>query len=440
MHRLARYCLMTQIVLAPVLLGGARPWAAALLSILTGIGILAICLTANPVKPRRYLGRIWLVVAALAAWSLLQSLPIWPMQDTPFNAPRIALYPNAWITMMGNLIWLAGSITLASMVAQSRPYRFARDIAKVIIASCALQVFLAVLAEILGLETTFWFAKHAHLSDWTGSFANRNAFAGFMGIGIVASLYLFDQNTARTTGKRLDQSGGMLALALIFAASLIQSHSRSGIVLGVIGVLLFVTCNTYTTNWVKRLLWAGLFGCIAMLVIGGADPDLAARFIELARFDLIQRDDAWRTAIHAIADRPITGFGAGSIALVMGHFATPGLNTNAHWFSSHNLWLDGAMMFGLPVIIALFIAGLWAVKSILARGTNRSDRALAAALVGFVLLGGLFGWVMSLPALILPISMLWVGVFEVGLAQQNEGFEHVDHRAQSPLPDQTSLR
>ncbi|MBX2831333.1 MAG: O-antigen ligase family protein [Rhodospirillales bacterium] len=430
---------MTQIVLTPVLLGGARPWAAALLSLLTGIGILAICLTANPVKPRRYLGRIWLVVAALAGWSLLQSLPIWPMQAAPFNAPRIALYPNAWIAMSGNLIWLAGSITLASMVAQSRPYRFTRDIAKVIIASCALQVFLAVLAVILGLETTFWFAKNAHFSDWTGSFANRNAFAGFMGIGIVASLYLFTQNTAQTQGKRLDQSGGMLALALIFAASLIQSHSRSGIILCTISVLLFVTFNTPATNRVKLLLWSGLLGSIGMLVIGVTDLDLTNRFIELARFDLIQRDDAWQTAVHAIADRPITGFGPGSIALVIGHFATPGLNANAHWFSSHNLWLDGAMMFGLPVIIALFIAGLWAVKSILVRSTNRSDRALAAALIGFVLLGGLIGWVMSLPALILPIAVLWVGVFEVGLAQQNEGFEHVDHKAQSPSPDRASL-
>ncbi|WP_430472775.1 O-antigen ligase family protein [Thalassospira lucentensis] len=431
---------MTQIVLAPVLLGGARPWAAALLSILTGIGILAICLTANPVKPRRYLGRIWLVVAALAAWSLLQSLPVWPMQDAPFNAPRIALYPNAWITMTGNLIWLAGSITLASMVAQSRPYRFARDIAKVIIASCALQVFLAVLAVILGLETTFWFAKHAHLSDWTGSFANRNAFAGFMGIGIVASLYLFTQNTARTTGKRLDQLGGMLALALIFAASLIQSHSRSGIVLGILASLVYVALNTSRNNVMKRLFWAGGTGVAMLLVFGLADQDLAGRFAELTRFDLIQRDDAWQTALHAIADRPITGFGAGSIALVMGHFATPGLNTNAHWFSSHNLWLDGAMMFGLPAVIALLVAGLLALKSILNNAITPSDRALTVSLIGFVLLGCLVGWVMSLPALILPIAVLWVGVSEAGLAQRGEGLERVDQMAQSRLPDQTSLR
>ncbi|MEQ9346644.1 MAG: O-antigen ligase family protein [Thalassospira sp.] len=431
---------MAQIVLAPALLGGARPWAAALLSLLTGIGILAICVTAHPVKPRRYLGCIWLVIAVLAGWALLQSLPIWPMQAAPFNAPYIALYPDAWIAMMGNLIWLAGSITLASMIAQSHPDRFTPDLAKVVIASCAVQVFLAVLAATLGLETTFWFTKQAHLGDWTGSFANRNAFGSFMGIGILACLYLYAQNPRENKAKRLDQSGGLLALAIIFAASMIQSHSRSGIILGVIGVLLFVTFNTPAKNRVKRLLWGGLFGGIAMLVIGVADPDLAARFIELARFDLIQRDDAWQTALLAISDRPITGFGSDSIALVMGHFATPELNTNAHWFSSHNLLLDGAIMFGLPVVIALLIAGLFALKSILSNAVKPSDHALAVALIGFVLLGGLVGWVMSLPALILPIAMLSVGVFEAGLAQRAEDFERVDQMAQSPLPDQTSVR
>ena len=440
MHSLARYCLMTQIVLAPLLLGGARPWAAALLSLLTGIGILAICLTAHPVKPRRYLGRIWLVVAVLAGWALLQSLPIWPMQAAPFNAPYIALYPNAWIAMMGNLIWLAGSITLASMIAQSRPDRFTPDLAKIIIASCAVQIFLAVWAATSGLETTFWFTKQAHIGDWTGSFANRNAFGSFMDIGILACLYLYAQNPRENKAKRLDQSGGLLALAIIFAASMIQSHSRSGIILGVIGVLLFITFNTPAINRAKRLLWAGLFGGIAMLGIGLTDPDLANRFIELARFDLIQRDDAWQTAIHAIADRPITGFGAGSIALVMGHFATPELNTNAHWFSSHNLLLDGAMMFGLPAVIALLVAGLLALKCILNSAINPSDHALVVALTGFVLLGCLVGWVMSLPSLILPIALLWVGVFEAGLAQRAEGLERGDHRGQSPLPDQTSLR
>ncbi|MEQ8285993.1 O-antigen ligase family protein [Thalassospira sp.] len=431
---------MTQIVLAPALLGGARPWAMAILSILTSIGILAICLIANPAKPRRFLRRIWLVVAVLAGWALLQSLPIWQIQDAPFNAPHIALYPDAWIAMSGNLIWLAGSITLASMIAQSRPDRFTSDLAKIIIASCAVQVFLAVLAATLGLETTYWFAKQAHLGDWTGSFANRNAFGSFMGIGILACLYLYAQNRDGNKAKHLDQSGGLLALAIIFAASLIQSHSRSGIILGVIGILLFVTFNRPAKNRVKRLLWPGLFGGIAMLVIGLADPDLASRFSELARFDLIQRDDAWQTALHAISDRPITGFGSNSIALVMGHFATPELNTNAHWFSSHNLLLDGAMMFGLPVVIAVLIAGLFALKSILNSAINPSDHALVVALIGFVLLGGLVGWVMSLPSLILPIAVLWVGVFEAGLARRAADFERVDHRGQSPLPDQTSLR
>ena len=285
MLRLAQFCLMAQIVLAPLLLGGARPWAMAILSIMSGLGILAVCIARKQVSIPRYLVRIWGVAAVILIWSLLQSLPIWPIQAYPFNAPQIALYPNAWMALAANLIWLTATVTLSSLLAQGQAQTLLNMGIKVLIASCALQVGLAMLASVMDWQTTFWFGKSAHLDDWTGSFANRNAFGAFLGFGILGCLYLFAQDKTQGTGQKLDKSGGLLAFAVIFAVALLQSHSRSALALTLISTLIFLTVNTpqATVKAIgKRLLFA-TFGIIALIaLVDITNPELTARFIELA--------------------------------------------------------------------------------------------------------------------------------------------------------------
>ena len=89
--RVAQFCLLAQIILAPLLLGGERPWAMGILSVLTGIGILALC-AKMPICLPRYLRVIWLMAGLASGWMVMQSLPIWPTQAAPFNADHIALY------------------------------------------------------------------------------------------------------------------------------------------------------------------------------------------------------------------------------------------------------------------------------------------------------------------------------------------------------------
>lgn len=443
MLRLAQFCLMAQIVLAPLLLGGARPWATAILSIMSGLGILAVCITRKQISIPPYLVRIWGAATVILIWSLLQSLPIWPIQAYPFNAPQIALYPDAWMALAANLIWLTATVTLSNLLAQGQAQTLLNMGIKVLIASCALQVGLAMLARVMDWQTTFWFGKSAHLDDWTGSFANRNAFGAILGFGILGCLFLFAQDKTQGTGQKLDKSGGLLAFAVIFAVALLQSHSRSALALTLIGTLIFLTVNTPhpTVKAIgKRLLFA-TFGIIALIaLVDITNPELTARFFELARFDLIQRDDAWQTAALAILDRPITGFGFDSVALVLGHFATAGLNTSAHWFSSHNLLLDAAIMFGIPATLALVAAlGLMAANTVMS-APNAATRAVVFGFISMALIGSLTGWVMSMPALILPMVILVMACREAAPARMRAMPQPGDPMAQSPVPDQTVSR
>ncbi|KXJ52851.1 MAG: hypothetical protein AXW12_02175 [Thalassospira sp. Nap_22] len=437
---LAQTCLMVQIILAPLLLGGLRPWALALLAILTGIGVLAICLRPGPVQIGKHLLFLWIGIAGLIGWSILQSLPIWPVQAYPFNAPHIAIAPYVWLNMATYLIWLGGVASLTALVGRLNSH-LNITIARTIVITCAVQVALAAGAHVMGWQTTFWFAKQAHLHEWTGSFANRTSFGTLMAFGILACLFLYDQSRALSTAKRLDQAGGWLAIAVLFAAALIESNSRLAFVMALVGGALFIILTPReNVQSIKRLIVIAL-GVITTITIAIiASPELFTRFNDLARSDLIQRDDLWITALHAIAERPLTGWGADSIGLVIAHFATPDLNAHAQWFSSHNLWLDGAIVFGVPVMLILLAALIVAIKTVLATCQQPDTRALLIALFVMAMLGTIGDWVMLMPALILPVVMLGMTSFEAAFVVHRAAPAPLDHAGQSPVPDPEALR
>jgi hypothetical protein len=432
MFWLAHTCLMAQIILAPLLLGGLRPWALAILAILTGIGILAVCLRPGqapvqvpvPVQMAKPLRYLWLVIGGLIVWSILQSLPIWPDQTYPFDAARIALAPYGWLNIAVFLIWFGGVTTLTGLVAQSQN-RLHILIGRAIIIACILQVLLAAGNDLTGWQTTFWFAKQAHLGDWTGSFANRNAFGTLMGFGILACLYFYAQCRAMSLGKQLDRAGGWLALAMIFAVALVQSHSRLAFVMTIIGSGLFIVMKGYqNARRASRLLIVAL-GCSAAITLATiTSPELWGRFTDLSR---------------AIAERPFTGWGADSIALVLAHFATPDLNANANWFSSHNLWLDGAITLGIPVMLILITALVAAFKAVITPCQNPDIRSLMVALFVMGMIGSIGDWVMVMPALILPVVMLGMAGLAATVSGDHATAQPAGRLGQPPVPDQATL-
>ncbi|WP_339860176.1 O-antigen ligase family protein [Thalassospira alkalitolerans] len=441
---LAQFCLTSQIVLAPLLLGGARPWAMAILTLLTGVGLVAITVkirTNSTIKLPPAIKQIALAGLLISIWMALQAAPIWPIQPAPFEARQIALYPTAFCGVIGNLIWLIGTYILAALIAQNRGPAFPRLIIVAVIISGCFQILLAGIADILALETTFWFAKQSHLGDWTGSFANRNAFGGLMGVSVLGCLYVFCAKPAASPGQRIDTSGGWLALALIFTAALTQSHSRSALVALAIAVPGFAMLYRPDRLRIGHWRWGYpviliLAALATLIIITMANPEIARRFAQLARPDLIQRDDAWATAIIAISHRPFAGFGPGSIAVVLDHFATNNLNRNAQWFSSHNLWLDIAITLGIPATLSLIGFGLYRWIKALRASQSGLDRALLVTLgVQFAIMAT-FGWVAGLPALVLPLLCLLAGLEAAPPLQPDAGHQYRAAPRQSGPQDQ----
>ncbi|MET4731414.1 O-antigen ligase [Thalassospira sp. MBR-102] len=438
MQRLVTFCLTSQIVLAPIMLGGTRPWAIAVLTILTGIGLLVAGWFGH-VKLTRPIKQVGIAGALLSVWLVVQAAPIWPTLPAPFNASHLALYPTAFLPMIGSVLWLAGIYVLAAGCAQMRGDKFTRIIAWAVIIAAILQVALACLADIFSFESTYWFAKQAHLGDWTGSFANRNAFGSLMTIAAIYALYLFCAKGTATIGSRIDHAAGWIALALIFTSALFASHSRSAVLALAIALITFaIMLRPKADRLLPRITYPVMVvACVttALIVIAMLIPDLGNRFAELARPDLIQRDDAWQTAIIAISHRPFTGFGPNAIALVMDHFATLGLNRKAAWFSSHNLWLDAALIFGIPATLAMAGFILYRLTRTFRAAENRLDRTLLISLAALIGIMSSIGWVASMPALILPFLSLLAALEARPKVQSRAASQYRNGPRQSVRPD-----
>tara|TARA_R110001583_G_scaffold32107_7_gene110071 strand:- start:97280 stop:98590 length:1311 start_codon:yes stop_codon:yes gene_type:complete len=407
-----RRVLIFEILTAPVLLGGARPWAIALLSLPVAVALVGHILHQRTSAERHFSnssGVIFLIGGIACVWLALQALPVWPSSMTlPFQTTSLSLAPSHAPDAVLYVLWLGAIIMLCA--AQNDLKSQLTIICRAIVASACLQAAIATSLFALNAPGTLWFVKTAHINDFTGTYANRNAFCALMAAGFFACLYLWQQPTG-TVRDKLDRHGGWLALAIVLLLSALASHSRAGILALIMGTIIYIWLALPGRNGAKILTLSATI--LAMTGAVFATPALSTRFAQLARRDWLQRDDVWQSAINALMNRPFTGYGPNGIAAALHYAASPGLNTQARWASSHNLWLDGMLVLGLPVF--LLICGLtgYVITSVLRnmarQAKTRPQFALIMAVLTAFLVQSLFDGVTALPAVILP-ALLMVGL------------------------------
>ncbi|OKH89073.1 O-antigen ligase [Thalassospira sp. TSL5-1] len=412
---IARWSLIFEVFAAPFLLGGARPWALALLAIPVAIALLVHMIQAlknghdvSPV-PFHALRPFALAFIVAAGWLVFQSLPVWPKIITaPFDGDGIALAPAHLPDTLLYLLWLAGIPLLCAW--QQDPIANITPFCKALVASAVLQAMIAHITALTGIPTTLWFIKTAHMGDFTGTFANRNAFCAFVTTGFFACLYLW-QHPPGNIGEKIDRYGGWLAIAIVLFATALGSHSRAGIVALMAGTFIFMLAAAKKpddTDPCRRYLLATgiLLPMLASLLLA---PDMLTRFVELARPDWLQRDDVWQSALAAIIQRPLTGYGPNGIAPALQFAATPGMNDTVRWVSSHNLWLDMALTLGLPVFIIVMMLLITGGAGLIRRASAQASppkQGLFLAFLTAFLVQSCFDGVTGQPAVILPLLMI----------------------------------
>lgn len=230
----------------------------------------------------------------------------------------------------------------------------------------------------------------------TGGIGDGNWFSYTMASALPLALY-FLRRARSVPARVVIGASGLLCLA-----ALVLSYTRTGLVGLAAAIVLLV--------WLRRipllpLVMSGVVVAVAAPL--WMPPGFAERIFSLRYFEEGStpiRGEITATAVQLIAERPLTGWGyaqygpqfmqrtESEIGLMMVERDLSG-EEDAHFLRAHNMFLDTAVQYGLPAMIALvmFMVGLLRECAQVARTGDADDRdlalLLAASLLAFYVCG-----------------------------------------------------
>lgn len=401
----------------PLPFGSVRPWSAALLTLLVSLllGLWFVALGLSPLRLRQ-LGRAALLAAGVwllwLTWIYLQSEP-WPQAWLAVLSPRrwqhlrglgeLSALPttaapslDAQQTRAQLLLSLAyaGLFFLVLAVLRHR-HRFQWLLWAILLSGVA-QALYGMLMVLSGLEYGAWGAKQAYRGFATGTFVNRNHFAGYLEISLGAALGLImampisrlDDGSWRQRLRRLLallQDGRLFirACMALFFLALILSQSRVGNVAAIGGLCLTGLLVIAVSRERAPLRWLLLLGSILAIDIWlfghwfGLDQ-LAERFAEVEQGN--PRADVFQDLKRMIPAYLGTGSGLGTFEIAYPEFRSPQVDRlYNHAHNDYAQFLIETGVVGAGLLGLLVLATVARALLILRRRQDPLMRGIAAA-------------------------------------------------------------
>lgn len=249
-----------------------------------------------------------------------------------------------------------------------------------------------------GWQYIFTYAKEYYTDDATGTYINRNHFAGLLEMVLpfvlarILSRRRIRESAGHSRWKEMFVSPFSslllrdMVIGIVIALGLLFSRSRMGIFAAMSGALLVVILAFLQTRRRSALV----IGCL-MLVIPAAYGMWIGLTPVVARYEVLSQSGAfeedrlplWRDNIVLIRDYPLLGTGLGTYRWINAHYQTYMLwEIFEH---AHNDYMEFASDIGVPAAILLF-GGVWLLllrlirQTLLLEGTR--DRVLAGGCAG----------------------------------------------------------
>lgn len=421
--RLVVGCLILLIALAPLPLGSNRPASWSLLAVSVGGLTVAWGLVAT-FRPTllRLGGRAALLPGALwallAAWLLLQSTgpeflwhPLWSETATALGRPvagAIALAPFDAGTSAMRLLAYGGIFWIACQTG--RDPRNATLYFAAVTAIGLVYALYGLAAEWLGGGQILWFEKWAYEDALTSTFVNRNNFATFAGLTMVAALTLALRGGA---ARHLS-----IAVLLVVGLAVLMTRSRGGLMATGAGLVAVIWAFYYRRRQVPGapVLLGGLAVAVAVLLVAAGGGTFERNVAEDGA-PLGGRPWLIRRTLAAIADAPLTGQGAGAFESYFQMYKNAEFGGVYAIGKAHNSYLEFAADAGLPALLVLLaVIGFIAFACFAGIRTRRQDAGFPAAGLAATVLVGLHALVdfsLQIPA----VAALYALILGVGYAQ-----------------------
>jgi O-antigen ligase len=345
----------------------------------------------------------WWVPDALAA-------PAWRRASELLGEPLAqAISVNPGATWLGLLRLATAAAVFLLALEIGRDVRWAgRIIATVAIAGALHAVYAMGLAAIgakgaamLLPSSLFNLRQDAALA---GTFINRNHFAIYLGLSLLATWGLFlnnlrkglsdhgyrGQREALAKGVRLMREVARFSVLMVpLTLALLMTGSRAGLFLTLAAMLVMLVIERRagkSSLAMKAALAVAVAGVIVALAARG-DVVGAKLAGTNAAADLDSRLGVGAITLRAIAERPVIGHGYGTFANVFPVYRDDSISLHGKWLEAHNSFLEAILGLGLPMALLLF-AGFAALvfQCISGAITRKRDRLASAVAVGATLI------------------------------------------------------
>lgn len=279
----------------------------------------------------------------------------------------------------------------------------------------------------IGLELSesryvLWYERDFEPGNLSSTFPNRNAFADYAALCLLCALALLYRGRLRhedlSRGWRratvavslfyLRRNGWVLYATAILFTAILMTHSRGGLIVTIIAIIVFAACATRGT--LNRR--ASLVGAMAITVgtgalFGIAGSNTLERFTK-AGTATVERMEIFRLTIDAIGDRPVLGTGLGTFSDIFAAYRTETLLPRIDF--AHNSYLENAMEMGVPAAIA-FYTGLAMLFFFFVRSFRHNRRAhpypaLAIAAMTVAFLHSLFDYAEQFPVVAITFAAI----------------------------------
>jgi O-antigen ligase len=450
MPKLIEGSLIFGIVLAVLAFGGAEPISFSIVQLI--LLVTAALLIVRGVEPAdSFSWRALTVPALLIGAVLLQLCPLPASWVSRFSNNEISvadvrwsswsIEPHATRNQFLILVTCLIAFYFAQLVSQSRKPK--GRLVLFLLGVGTFEAFYGLVQYLSGWQKIFAYAKKYDLEDATGTYINRNHYAGLLEMilpfGVALILYEFgklrgsDSQSAasvRTIVQRRSFQKFVLCLCIsvVLFAALIFSRSRMGILAASASILMMFGFAAISRRQGKAsLVFFAVFAALSLgLAIWIGPGPIVSRFEDVGQeySSLDQsRLSIWRDAVKLIERHPALGTGLGTFPVAFTSVQTAFLGQFVN--HAHNDYVELASDVGVPAALMLFATFVFilvrATRTFLHAAGNY-DRAIALGCVGSIvaiLLHSLTDFNLYMPANALVFSV----VLGLALSTQRRTFE-----------------
>jgi O-antigen ligase len=246
------------------------------------------------------------------------------------------------------------------------------------------EAFYGLVQYLTGWQQIFGYAKKFDLQEATGTYINRNHYAGFLEMIFPLSLALaFYELWKLRTKKRTEESNlhriaFCLSIAVVVFVALVYSRSRMGIAAASISVvamlavaltsklygkIALIVCAAFLILSIGVIAWIGAASVVERF--HGSSQEYAAG--ERTRMSI------WRGTVRLIGEHPWFGAGFGTFPIAYTVVQTTFLDQFVN--HAHNDYLELASDLGIPTALGLTASLGWILMRS-ARAFRDTDRTL----------------------------------------------------------------